>query len=193
MERFGVDSRYTSMVLFEAFQEALGDLLTKDTYLFACSKAKAAIAHQLSEHMQQRLREKLSLSSDTTNELHLTLPKNMVFDICLSKIDIILHDRNGKTLLVIMLYNDYLSKKEVTQLKDINKGKQLTIAVAFLSQKNYVLLYRVNKDTIDYYHYNTNENSSRLRMQRDIERLQDNEEGQLSLIKPRRSKKIMKE
>ena len=193
MERFGVDSRYTSMVLFEAFQEALGDLLTKDTYLFACSKAKAAIAHQLSEHMQQRLREKLFLSPDTTNELHPTLPQNMVFDICLSKIDIILHDRNGKTILVIMLYNDYLSKKEVTQLKDINKGKQLTIAVAFLSQKNYVLLYRVNKDTIDYYHYNTNENSSRLRMQRDIERIKDNDEGQLSLIKPRRSKKIMKE
>ncbi|MFA7117157.1 MAG: hypothetical protein WC159_00155 [Sphaerochaetaceae bacterium] len=193
MERFGVDNRYTSMVLFETFQEALGDLLTKDTYLFTHPKTKAAIAHRLSEHMQQRLREKLSLSSDITNEFYLTLPKNLVFDICLNKIDIILHDRNGKTSLVVMLYNDYLSKKEVAQLKAINKGKPLTLAVAFLSQKTYVLLYRVNKDTIDYYHYNTNENSSRLRMQRDIERIKDNEEGQLSLIKPRRSKKIMKE
>lgn len=186
IDRFGTDSRYTSMVLFDAFQDALQDLMTDDKYLFEHKSTKATIAHQLVVHMHHRLREKLSLSLDTDNPLYLTLPGNLIFDIMIDKTDIKLHDRNGKNVMSIMLYHDYIHKKETEQLKKLDDSQLLTLAVSFLPGKPYVLIYRVNKETIDYYHYDYTANSARLRMQKDRGLLKDN--GQLPLLKTHRRK-----
>lgn len=184
INKFGSDNRYTSMVLFEAFQEALRDLMTKDSWLFGQRKPKAAIAHALATHMQHRLREKLALSLDKEDALYLTLPKDLVFDIMMDDTDILLHDRNGKCVLAVMLFKDYLTKKEGDDLKKKNKPHQLTLGVTFLQGKPYLLIYRVNKETIDYYHYDASANASQLRMKKSRPELKD--DTQLVLLKTRR-------
>lgn len=186
MEHFGSDARYTSMVLFDVFQDALADLIASDAYLFTRPKHRAAIAHRLTEHLERKLREKLSLTVDDTSPSYRVFPKNLVFDVMTEKSDIILHDRAGKTAMTVMLYDDYITAKQALLLKGMYAPRQLTLAVAFLPGKPYQLIYRVDRETMDYYHYDSSLKASHLQMQRIRE---DKEGGQLTLLRPRPRKR----
>ena len=185
MEHFGSDHRYTSIVLFDVFQDALSDVITSDAYLFSETKNKAAVAHRLTEHMERRLRNKLSLMTENALPSFRGFPQNLVFDVMVDKADIILHDRAGKTAMTIMLYSDYISAKQAIRLKGMYAERRLTLAVAFLKGKPYQLIYRVDRETMDYYHYDSTMKTSMLRMQKIRT---DKKEGQLTLLKPRARK-----
>ena len=64
-------------------------------------------------------------------------------------------------------------------------GEAIGMAVAFLPGKTYQLLYKVNRETIDYYHYDSTLKTSRLRMQKIRE---DDDSGQLVLLAPHKKK-----
>jgi len=83
------------------------------------------------------------------------------------------------------LYNGYITGKQAKQLKAMHNARQLTMAVAFLPGKTYQLLYKVNRETIDYYHYDSTLKTSRLRMQKIRE---DDDSGQLVLLAPHKKK-----
>jgi len=185
MEHPVSDSKYTSLLLFDVFQDALADLIASDKYLFTRQKNKSALSHRLTEHLEQRLRLKLALPEDDASLSCLMFPKNMVFDTQVNKADIIFHDRSGKILMTIMLYNGYITGKQAKQLKAMHNARQLTMAVAFLPGKTYQLLYKVNRETIDYYHYDSTLKTSRLRMQKIRE---DDDSGQLVLLAPHKKK-----
>ena len=90
-----------------------------------------------------------------------------------------------------MVFHDYIPKGEIELLKrTMVEGAVLTLAVAFLSGKDYLLIYRVGKETIDYYHYNLAENLSSLKMSKN--RMERYDKEQLSLLKTPRKRRIQK-
>lgn len=180
MRKLLSNKRSAAINLFEAFQEALGDLHERDSYLFSKPKTKGAISHKLAMYMEQHLQAK-QLSYE-----------GFTFDVMLSHTDILLHDRAGKVLVSIMVFHDYIPKNEIELLKrTMVEGAVLTLAVAFLSGKDYLLIYRVGKETIDYYHYNLAENLSSLKMSKN--RLERYDKEQLPLLKTPRKRREKKD
>lgn len=162
--------------LFEVFQEALKDLGMHDAWLCSQPKGKGAICHKLAGYLESRVREH-----------GYAMPEGFVFDILLNHTDILLHDRAGKTLMSVMVFHDYIPSGQIEFLKQrIVEGAILTLAVAFIPGKDYLLIYHIKKETIDYYHYDLAEGDSQYTMQRD-RKVGDG--GQLQLLKPRRRKK----
>lgn len=185
--------RFSNILLFDAFENALGYLLTEDSDLFEWHKAKASIAHCFASHLQMELRKVLGLSLDSSARSSLALPLDMKVDIFpivgTVPVDLLVHDRKGNRPLAVVFYNDYLNKSQMDNLRKLQGlGCNLVLAVAFLPQKDYILIYRSNGPRIDYYHFNKQERMSSLFMQKEID--QDSGGLQLSLdIKARKSRK----
>lgn len=73
--------------------------------------------------------------------------------------DIIVHNRKtGKNILTIVCRNDYLSESEQKRLQVLNQvsKSELTMAISFFPNKNYMLLYRATEEGIEYYHFDRN-------------------------------------
>ena len=174
MRKLLANTQSAAINLFEAFQEALGDLHAYDSFLFSRPKTKAAISHKLAMYLERHLAEK-----------HLSY-EGYHFDVMLNHADILLHDRAGKHLVSIMVFHDYIPKGEVDLLKKkMVEGAVLTLAVAFLSGKDYLLVYRVGKETIDYYHYDLTDDRLSSRMM-SKERIGIHDKEQLVLLSSKR-------
>jgi hypothetical protein len=185
--------RYTNILLFDAFEGALNHLITEDSELFGWNKAKASIAHCFASHLQRELRNVLGLSLDSSSNTYLALPQNMKVDIFPTvgtvPVDLLLHDRKENRPLAVVFHNDYLNKNQMDTLRKLQGlGCSLVLAVAFLPQKDYILIYRSNGPRIDYYHFNKQDKMSSLFMQKEMDK--DSGNLQLSLgIKNRKSRK----
>ncbi|AEV29823.1 hypothetical protein SpiGrapes_2036 [Sphaerochaeta pleomorpha str. Grapes] len=185
--------RYSNILLFDAFESALSYLLTEDSELFEWHKAKISIAHCFASHLQRELRKVLGLSLDPSSKSSLALPQNMKVDIYpivgTVPVDLLVHDRKESRPLAVVFYNDYLNKSQMDRLRKLQGlGCSLVLAVAFLPQKDYILIYRSNGPRIDYYHFNKQEGMSSLFMQKEMDH--DSGDLQLSLgIKTRKSRK----
>ncbi len=165
--------QYTNTQLFEAFEEALEYLIEDDAQLFTWPKAKVSIAHTFASHLHRTLCKVLGLSLDTSSKSYLSLPQNMKVDLFAlaqeSKADILLHDRAKNRPLAILFNQDYLSKQQIEVLHKLEKeGCSLVLGVAFLSQKEYILIYRANGEKLDYYHFSRTAHTSSLLKQREL-------------------------
>ncbi len=165
--------QYTNMQLFEAFEDALEHLIEDDAELFTWPKAKMSIAHTFASHLHRTLCKVLGLSLDTSSKSYLTLPQNMKVDLFAlaenSKADILLHDRKKSRPLAILFNQDYLSKQQIEVLHKLEKeGCSLVLGVAFLHQKDYILIYRANGEKLDYYHFSRTGHTSSLLKQREL-------------------------
>lgn len=165
--------QYTNTQLFEAFEDALKHLIEDDAELFTWPKAKVSIAHTFASHLHRTLCKVLGLSLDTSSKSYLTLPQNMKVDLFAlaqeSKADILLHDRAKNRPLAILFNQDYLSKQQIEVLHKLEKeGCSLVLGVAFLTQKDYILIYRANKERLDYYHFSRSGHTSSLLKQREL-------------------------
>lgn len=180
MRSLPTSKQAAAIVLFDAFQEALEELHERDMWLFTIPKSKAAVSHRLAMYLETSLQKKgYSLGG-------------LYLDVQVNHTDILLHDRGGKNVMSIMVFHDYIPKDGVELLKKtMAEGAVLTLSVAFLSGKDYLLIYRIGAETIDYYHYMLADNYSTLRMQKDRPGA-DKAKGQLQLLKtprPKRKKK----
>jgi hypothetical protein len=176
--------RYSNILLFDAFEGALAQLISQDSELFEWQKAKASIAHCFASHLQEELRKVLELSPDTGSLGFCALPQQMKVDIFPSvgsvRVDLLVHDRKGCRPLAVIFHNDYLNKNQMDKLRKLQGlGCNLVLAVAFLPQKDYILIYRSNGQRIDYYHFNKQDGMSSLFMQKEMET--DTDSLQLSL------------
>ncbi|HKL58664.1 MAG TPA: hypothetical protein VJ863_02115 [Sphaerochaeta sp.] len=165
--------QYTNTLLFEAFEEALKHLIEDDAQLFTWPKAKVSIAHTFSMHLHRTLCKVLGLSLDTSSTSYLSLPQKMKVDLFAlaktSKADILLHDREKNRPLAILFNQDYLSKQQIEVLHKLEKeGCSLVLGVAFLHQKDYILIYRANGEKLDYYHFSRAGHTSSLLKQREV-------------------------
>jgi len=165
--------QYTNIQLFEAFEEALKNLIEDDAELFTWPKAKVSIAHTLASHLHRTLCKVLGLSLDVSGKGYLTLPQKMKIDLFAlageAKADILLHDREKSRPLAILFNQDYLSKQQVEVLHKLEKeGCSLVLGVAFLNQKDYILIYHANGEKLDYYHFSRTGHTSSLLKQREL-------------------------
>ena len=165
--------QYTNTQLFEAFEEALKHLIEDDQELFTWSKAKVSIAHTFASHLHRSLCKVLGLSLDTSSKSYLGLPQNMKVDLFAlakdSMADILLHDRKDSRPLAILFNQDYLTKQQIEILHKLEKeGCNLALGVAFLHQKDYILIYRANGERLDYYHFSRSGHTSSLLKQREL-------------------------
>jgi hypothetical protein len=86
-----------------------------------------------------------------------------------SKADILLHDREKNRPLAILFNQDYLSKLQIEVLHKLEKeGCNLVLGVAFLHQKDYILIYHANGERLDYYHFSRSGHTSSLLKQREL-------------------------
>ena len=165
--------QYTNIQLFEAFEEALKHLIEDDAQLFTWPKAKVSIAHTFATHLHRTLCKVLGLSLDTSSKSYLGLPQKMKVDLFAlaedSKADILLHDRAKSRPLAILFNQDYLSKQQIGTLHKLEKeGCSLVLGVAFLHQKDYILIYHANGERLDYYHFSRSGHTSSLLKQREL-------------------------
>lgn len=176
------NGRYTQYLLFEAIKQALKAYVAEEEASVSAQKSKANRNHSLALALQKSLEKLLEVADGH-------LPSDMKVDIMIEGLDILVHDRKGKRLLALLVSHDYLDKKAQEVLHQLNNGGcKLTLGIAFLPQKEYVLLYRPKEESLDYYHYNRSEGTASLLMKKEVEG--EGEDLQLSLgIKEKRKRK----
>lgn len=186
--------QYTNIQLFEAFEDALKHLIEDDAELFSWPKAKMSIAHTFASHLHRTLCKVLGLSLDTSSKSYLSLPQNMKVDLFAlaenSMADILVHDRQKNRPLAILFNQDYLSKQQIEVLHKLEKeGCSLVLGVAFLHQKDYILIYRANGEKLDYYHFSRTGHTSSLLKQRELSREESPLQLSLNIQNRKRNKK----
>lgn len=171
---------------FEIFTKALALLETQDKDLFTWPRNRITLTHALAVHIHDIL-EDPSYSVD----LYPSTTKSRRS----SNADILVHNRqSGHQILAIVCRNDYLTEHEQTELSALTEGTSqdgpscdLVLAVSFMPQRSYMLIYIANDDGVEYYHFDRNLMIMEPVRRRTIEEeLNDKEQPTLVKIKRRR-------
>lgn len=171
---------------FEIFTKALALLETQDKELFTWPRNRITLTHALAVHIHDIL-EDHTYSVD----LYPAATKSRRT----SNADILVHNRqSGHQILAIVCRNDYLTEQEQKDLSSLMEGNSqegtscdLVLAVSFMPQRSYMLIYIANDDGVEYYHFDRNLMIMEPVRRRTIEEeLNDREQPTLVKIKRRR-------
>ncbi|MDD3366709.1 MAG: hypothetical protein PHS67_05565 [Sphaerochaetaceae bacterium] len=182
--------RYGMIRLFETFIAALARLVDNDSVLFTWPKNHITISHRLAQHLEQVMFGELPVRHQEAYVVDLCVPILEDFRALIP--DILVHNRKekeGQRLIAITCRTGYLTEKELLYLHDFkNKaGCHLTLAIAFLPQKDYMLIYRADETTIDYYHFFREEKHCQLLKRRQISDVGDRHQLKLGIKTGKRS------
>ncbi len=201
------NERYSRIRLFSAFLESLNRISREEGTVLALTWGRQAFNHRLASYLHRILAEEWNESPGKEQEdvSLLRLPGNLYCDTAIHlpatsgrtafMADVVLHDRatenpeNDRLVMATVVRDRYLTEAEQLALHDLqeNKGCSLALAISlFIPQKPYLLIYRVDNERIEYYHYHLDTGSCTLFKQRDIQKNDDS--GQLSLGIPSRRK-----
>ena len=173
---------------FEIFTKALALLETQDKELFAWPRNRITLTHALAVHIHDILEDptySVDLYPATTKSRRS------------SNADILVHNRqSGHQILAIVCRNDYLTEHEQTELSALTEGSSqdgpacdLVLAVSFMPQRSYMLIYIANDDGVEYYHFDRNLMIMEPVRRRTIEeKINDKEQPTLVKMKRRRRK-----
>jgi hypothetical protein len=166
--------RYGMIRLFEACISALALLVQRDAVLFGWRRSRVAMCHRLAHYLEHAI---FPTGSNDGFVFDLSAPVGLSKGSVTS--DILLHNRNLEDPvrpMAIMCRDDYLSEQELRMLYDLKteSGCTLALAIAFLPQKSYLLIYRADDEWIDYYHFDRDDHHCHLLRRRDMENLADN-------------------
>lgn len=172
-----MSTKRSKIRVFDAFGKALRLLETEDGLLYSWPRNRIALSHALAGH----LKDILSPSNP-----------NISADLCpvltrSSKAlnpDILLHNRaTGQQFLSIVCRNEYLTEAEQKELIEFRKESkcELVLALSFMTQKNYMLIYATTEDRIEYYHFDRNSQTLEPVRKRTIESKADGKEQQPTL------------
>lgn len=139
---------------FEIFTKALALLETQDKELFTWPRNRITLTHALAVHIHDIL-EDHTYSVDLYPAAKLRRSSNA---------DILVHNRqSGHQILAIVCRNDYLTEQEQKDLSSLMEGNpqegtscDLVLAVSFMPQRSYMLIYIANDDGVEYYHFDRN-------------------------------------
>ena len=183
--------RYGMIRLFETFIQALSTLVDQVSVLFSWRRNRVAVSHRLAQHLEQNL---LSVfSGSDMPQLLVDMCAPIVDDMKTLTPDIVVHNRdarNPKRLMAIICRETYLTEEELVGLHDLKERGQceLTLAIAFLPERDYMLIYRSDEATIDYYHFFRNEKHCQLFRRRQFdELLSDHRQLKLGITSRKRS------
>ena len=137
---------------FETFGKALNLLEAQDSVLYSWPRNRLSLSHALATHLYELLKEgDRKLSVDLCPVLSRS-PKAL-------NPDILVHNREtGSQMLSIVCRNDYLTEGEQDELIRFRHESKcdLVLALSFMVQKNYMLIYAATEDRIEYYHFDRN-------------------------------------
>ena len=163
---------------FETFGKALNLLEAQDSVLYSWPRNRVALSHALAMHLYELLKDSdRKLSVDLCPVLSRS-PKAL-------NPDILVHNREtGSQMLSIVCRNDYLTEGEQDELIRFRRESKcdLVLALSFMVQKNYMLIYVANEDKIEYYHFERNSRTLEPVRSRNLENQPDTAE-QLTLDK----------
>ncbi len=143
-------SRTSEIILFDAFIAAIKKLVSDDKELCTFKKKKYALKHRLAMYLETEV------------------PANLYADMMLfleneGNPDILIHNRKGDSRLAIYAKDEYLSKKDQEEARLYHKNQGcMTIAFAFLPEKDYFLVYRFGEAFTDYLHISKEDFHERL-------------------------------
>ena len=108
-------------------------------------------------------KKKSTTSHRIAIELSRQFPPNCQIDIEYMNADIIV--RSGNDILLVLLWShDYLTEKDKEKAKSlhIEKAPLLTLAFSLLEEKSYILIYRFEKEYLEYLHIDKSDFSERI-------------------------------
>ena len=147
-----MSTRRTKIRAFETFGKALGLLETQDSALYSWPRNRIALSHALADHIRD-------LVADPDNRLSVDLCPVFSRSSKALNPDILVHDRaGGQQVLAVICRNEYLTEGEQDELIRFRRESrcELVLALSFMTQKNYMLIYAANEDRIQYYHFDRN-------------------------------------
>ncbi len=112
---------------------------------------------------KEEKKKKSTISHRIAVELSSQFPTSCTIDIDYMKADIVV--RNGDDIILILLWsNDYLTEKDKEKAKalHIEKAPLLTLAFSLLEEKSYILIYRFEKEYLEYLHIDKSDFSERI-------------------------------
>ncbi len=127
-------------------------LETEDRALYDWPRNRLALSHALAVHLHDLL-------SDSKRKYSVDLCPVLAKSTKALNPDILVHNRqSGQQVLCIVCRNDYLTEAEQSELISFRKNSncELVLALSFMVQKNYMLIYAANEDRIEYYHFDRN-------------------------------------
>ncbi|MFA5698794.1 MAG: hypothetical protein WC954_03555 [Sphaerochaeta sp.] len=155
-----MNTAFSDINLFEAVRQSLTSFLAKDEVLLTWPKPKASVAHALALHLYTQLK------IEETDLLWV--------DVGVGGADLLFHNREGKKILGIIFSFTYLSSAQQEQLVQLEQsGCKMTIGLAFLPQKEYILTYRPKRGRLDYFHYHKSDGSMHKLKEKDVESKSD--------------------
>jgi len=129
-------------------------------------------------------KKKSTTSHRIALELMHQFPENCQIDIDYMNADIIVRS-NDEILLVLLWSNGYITEKDKEKAKalHVEKAPLLTLAFSLFEDKNYILIYRFEKDYLEYLHIDESDFSERIikRSEDKESREKDNEQLLLTL------------
>ncbi|MFA7643504.1 MAG: hypothetical protein WCY74_09505 [Sphaerochaetaceae bacterium] len=163
--------RYGMIRLFETYILAVSRLVEHDGALFGWRRNRVAICHRIATHLQEGLFGTFSLAQ--RQRYVVDMGASLLEDPQSLVADIVVHDRGAQEphrLMAIVCREGYLTESELLGLHELKvKGNcELTLAMAFLPQKDYMLIYRADETSIDYYHFLREEKHCQLLKRRQI-------------------------
>ncbi|MGP1508694.1 MAG: hypothetical protein ACTTJW_07455 [Sphaerochaeta sp.] len=171
-----METKRGKLRVFDIFVRALELLEEKDSVLYKWPRNRLALTHALSQHLHDLMNEaKQKLSVDMCPVLRKSAKA--------VNPDILIHNREtGAQMLAIVCRNDYLTEAEQKDLINYRResGCELILALSFMAQKNYMLIYAAAEDKVEYYHFDRNSRTIEPVRKRSLGDRKDNED-QLTL------------
>ena len=146
-----MSTKRSKIKAFDTFGKALCLLESQDRELYSWPRNRLPLSHALAMHINSLLDQKQKLSVDLCPVLNRS-PKALNHDI-------LVHNRETKSqLLAVICRTDYLTESEQDELNRFRRESKcdLVLALSFMVQKNYMLIYVANEDKIEYYHFERN-------------------------------------
>ena len=146
-----MSTKRSKIKAFDTFGKALCLLESQDRELYSWPRNRLALSHALAMHISSLIDQKQKLSVDLCPVLNRS-PKAL-------NPDILVHNRaTGVQLLSIVCRNEYITEAEQADLIKYRKESkcELILALSFMVQRNYMLVYVAGEDRIEYYHFDRN-------------------------------------
>ena len=130
------DLRSENIDTFSLFKKALKELVESDSFLFARNARREAFSCRMAQHLNRYF----------GNEWYI--------DAAIDGSDLLIWDRQGNIPLSLFIAEDYVSsvQKDKARLFHLSMKPALTLALSLLEGKDYMLIYRFEKEYIDYMH-----------------------------------------
>ncbi len=182
MKKFKND-RYSQISLFTNIIESLNKLFKEDNTLFK-AKYHQSLCHRLGMYLEDELRNPEEKGHLFDSNIFVDVAYPILWLDKYKKVDIIIHQRGESPILAAFISNHYFSYKQLLDLSkmQIKNPNSLYLGIRIANDKKYALIYKHNKNAIEYYHYDYSTKTSSMIRRKEI-KLSKKDKEQLKLFK----------